>query len=238
MELSMYRILKSSLVAIGAIALFASDASAQYYNPGQVVQNNSYQPGVGLSLGAQNGGLNPNAGFGFGPVGAGAGLGVGRNGIGAGANTGVGPLGITADGGLGRNGLGLRGSGGIGNTGAAFDGGISDGGIGVGANARLFGFGPGASLGIGKRGPGLGASVAFGPLGTLLIGSHRNSYPGAQQTAAHVYPNQGASYYNPQIYGRKPYYQPAPVQRLNYRPAAAQPQYSYSTSRCPGNWVC
>ncbi len=231
----MKRIFKPSLMAIAAVALFTAEASAQYYNPGQVVQNNDYQPGVGLSLGAQNGGLNPNAGFGFGPVGAGAGLGLGRNGIGAGANTGVGPLGITADGGLGRNGLGLRGSGGIGNTGAAFNGGISDGGVGVGANARLFGFGPGASLGVGQRGPGLGASFAFGPLGTLLIGSHRNSYPGAQQTATHVYPNQGTTYYGSQTYGRKPYYQPAPVQRPIVQ-SAVQPQYS--ASRCPQNWVC
>ena len=243
----MYKILKPSLVALAAIAFLTSEASAQYYNPGTVVQNNAFQPGLGLSLDAQNGGLNPNAGFGFGPVGAGAGLGLGRNGIGAGANTGVGPLGITADGGLGRNGLGLRGSGGIGNTGAAFDGGISDGGVGVGANARLFGFGPGASLGIGNRGPGLGASFAFGPLGSIRLGSHRNSYPGAQQTAAHINANQGASYYAPQNFGRTPYYRPVPVQRPLYQPAPVQrqiyrpyvqPQYQYSASRCPQNWVC
>ena len=77
----MYKTLKPSLVAMAAFAFLTSEASAQYYNPGTVVQNNAFQPGVGLSLGAQNGGLNPNAGFGFGPVGAGAGLGLGRNGI-------------------------------------------------------------------------------------------------------------------------------------------------------------
>ena len=58
----MYKILKPSLVALAAIAFLTSEASAQYYNPGTVVQNNAFQPGLGLSLGAQNGGLNPNAG--------------------------------------------------------------------------------------------------------------------------------------------------------------------------------
>ena len=230
--------LKPSLLAIAAAALLASEASAQYYNPNPNIQNSGYQPSAGLSLGARNGGLNPNAGFGYGPVGAGVGVGLGRNGIGAGANTGIGPLGIAADGGLGRNGLGLRGTTGIGNTGAAFDGGISNGGVGVGANARIFGFGPGASIGVGERGPGLGASFAFGPLGTLLIGSHKNSYPGAAQTAAHVYPDQNASYYVPQTYGQKPYYQPAPVQRPNYNQSNYVPPAQYSLSRCPQNWTC
>lgn len=239
----MVKILKPALVAIGAFAFLTSEASAQYYNPAPAPQYQDYKPRIGANLGAENSGLNPQAGFGYGPVGAGARLGLGRNGIGAGTNTGVGPIGVTTDGGLGPNGLGLRGSGGIGNTGAAFNGGISDGGVGVGANARILGFGPGASLGIGDRGPGLGASLAFGPLGTLRIGSHRNSYPGAQQTAAHILPNQGTSYYNSQTYGRTPYYQPAPVQRPAYRPA--QPaQYQYpaqvqqSYNRCQYPWVC
>ena len=233
----MYRTLKLSLLAIGALALFTSEASAQYYNPAPAPQSQDYKPRIGAKLGAENGGINPQAGFGYGPVGAGARLGVGRNGVGAGANTGVGPIGVTADGGLGRNGLGLRGSGGLGNTGAAFNGGISDGGVGVGANARVFGFGPGASVGIGDRGPGLGASFAFGSLGTLVIGSHRNSYPGAQQTAAHIYPNQGTSYYDTQNYGRAPYYRPAPTQRPTYK--QAQPvQYQNSQPPCQKPWVC
>ena len=231
----MYKILKPSLLAIAALALFTSAASAQYYVPAASVQNNDYQPGLGLSLGAQNGGLNPSAGFGYGPVGAGIGTGFGRNGIGAGANTGLGPLGISADGGLGRNGIGLRGTSGVGNSGAAFNGGVSKGGIGVGANARILGFGPGASLGVGERGAGLGASFAFGSLGTLQLGSHRNSYPGAAQTAAHIYPDQNRTYYAPQTYGRMPYYMPAPVQQPPHTPG---PSVQYSASHCPQGWVC
>ena len=231
----MYKILKPSLLAIAGLALFTSAASAQYYTPAASVQNNGYQPGLGLTLGAKNGGLNPSAGFGYGPVGAGIGTGFGRNGIGAGANTGLGPLGISADGGLGRNGIGLRGTSGVGNSGTAFNGGVSKGGIGFGANARILGFGPGASFGVGERGPGLGASFAFGSLGTLQLGSHRNSYPGAVQTAAHIYPNQNRTYYAPQTYGRTPYYQPAPVQQPPYTPA---PSAQYSASHCPQGWVC
>ena len=231
----MKRFLKPSLLAVTAITMLTTEASAQYYNPASPTQHYVNQPGLGLSLGARNGGINPNVGFGYGSVGAGAGLGLGRSGIGAGANTGIGPLGVAADGGLGRNGLGLRGAAGIGNTGAAFDGGISNGGVGVGANARILGFGPGASIGVGERGPGLGASFAFGPLGTLLIGSHRNSYPGARQTQAHIYPDQNQAYYAPQTYGRAPYYRSAPVQRPQYK---AAPPAQYSASRCPQGWVC
>lgn len=236
----MLRILKTSLLAITASTLFASGACAQYYDPNPQVRNHSYQPNAGFRLGARNGGINPNAGFGYGPVGAGVAAGLGRNGVGTGINTGVGPLGVTADAGIGRNGVGLRGAGGIGNTGAAFNGGVSGGGIGAGANARLFGFGPGASIGIGERGPGLGASLAFGPLGSLLIGSHRNTYPGAQQTAAHIYPNQNTAYYRQQDYGRTPYYQAAPVQQLRHRvvPAERHPTQNSSVSRCPQNWIC
>lgn len=256
---------KSSLIVVASIALFASEASAQYYNP-VPAQSYGHQPGgLGLDLGLRNGGFNPNLGFGVGQVGAGVGSGFGRNGIGQGLNFGVGPLGVSADSGLGRNGLGVRASSGIGNTGASLEGGLSQGGLGLGASSKLFGFGPGASIGIGERGPSLGASVAFGPIGTLLIGSHRNSYPGAQQTAAYMYPNQNASYYTAQNYGNSPYYRTAPVQYPAYaqaRPAhrpqyvqypqyvqptapaaysvyvQAAPQRQNSAPVCPVNWTC
>ncbi|MDB2439433.1 hypothetical protein N9W89_12015 [Hellea sp.] len=248
-------LIKSSLIAVTSLAVFASEASAQYYNPTPASQAHVHQPGgLGLDLGLRDGGFNPNLGAGIGQVGAGVGTGIGRNGIGLGANTGVGPLGISTDGGLSQNGLGVRASGGIANTGAALEGGVSGRGVGLGASAKVLGFGGGASLGVGDRGPGLGASVAFGPLGTLLIGSHRNSYPGAEQTAAHMYPNQHASYYTPQHYGNSPYYQTAPVQRPHYtRPVAAPRAYyqnaypayrqapyqrQYAAPSCPVNWTC
>ena len=190
----MSRITISILTPILAAAFVPSVACAQFYTPPPVQQSQGHFPGgAGLDLGLRNGGFNPAVGAGLGPIGAGVGTGFGTQGIGAGANAGVGPLGASLDGGLGRNGVGVRSSAGIGNTGAAVEGGLSGDGIGVGGNARLFGFGGGASLGVGDRGPGLGASLAFGPLGTLEIGSHRNSYPGAQQTAAHVTPGQGLS---------------------------------------------
>ena len=109
----MLRFLKTSLLAITATTFFAGEASAQYYNSNPQVQSHSYQPNAGFRLGAQNGGINPNLGFGYGPVGAGVAAGVDRTGIGTGVNTGVGPLGVTADAGIGRNGVGLRGAGGI-----------------------------------------------------------------------------------------------------------------------------
>lgn len=243
------------MFTVAVAGFLTSEAAAQYYNPNANAQNYVHKPGLGVSLGAQNNGINPNVGFGYGPVGAGVGAGIGGDGIGVGTNTGIGPLGVAADGGLGHNGLGLRAGAGIGNTGAAFNGGISDGGVGAGANARIFGFGPGASIGVGKRGPGFGANFAFGPLGTLLIGSHRNSYPGAAQTAAHAYPGQKVPYYAPQTYGKKPYYQSAPVQRPHYAAPtsvvptysrsvaptysrSAAPTYYYSHPQCPQNWIC
>lgn len=238
MVLNMLNLLKSSLLAAASVALFVGEASAQYYNPGPTSQSFGHQPGgIGADFGLNQNGFNPNVGFGVGPVGAGVGTGFGRQGIGTGANVGVGPLGASVDGGLGRNGLGLRGSSGIGNTGAAFNGGVSNGGLGVGANARVLGFGPGASLGVGRNGPGLGASLAFGPLGTLLIGSHRNSYPGAQQTAAHVYPGQNASYYTPQSYGNAAYYRNAPVQVPQYRQPI--PTQRFKSPKCyQSQWTC
>ena len=226
---------KASFIAVSTLALLASEATAQYYTP--VSPQSFGQPpvGLGLDLGVQNGGFNPNVGFGVGPVGAGVGTGIDRNGFGQGFSAGVGPLGFSADGGLGRNGLGLGASAGIGNTGACFEGGLSDGGGGLGASTRLLGFGPGFSLGFGDRGPGLGASMAFGPLGTLLIGSHRNSYPGAQRTASHIYPGQNTSYYTAQNFGNSPYYRAAPTQYVQQYPLYSQ---QYSSQRCPVKWTC
>ena len=250
------------LTPILAAAFVPSQASAQFYTPPPVQQQQSHFPGgVGLDLGLRNGGFNPAVGAGLGPVGAGVRTGFGTHGLGAGANAGVGPIGASLDGGLGSNGLGVRSSAGVGNTGAAVEGGISDGGIGFGGNARVFGFGGGASLGVGDRGPGLGASLAFGPLGTLQIGSHRNSYPGARQTAAHVTPGQGNRYYNQQNFGKQAYFQTqdssvvsAPVQYRDLRmqpprfvtsvPQYQQPVYqqpvrhSYSASFCQAPWTC
>lgn len=264
----MPNIIQSSCLAILGVGLCSSGALAQYYNPNTPSPVYAYQSGGGgLDLGFRNNGINPNVGLGVGQVGAGLATGFGQNGVGQGLNVGVGPLGVSADAGLSRNGLGVRSSAGIGNTGAALEGGISDGGVGLGASTKILGFGGGASLGVGDAGPGLGASLAFGPLGTLVIGSHRNSYPGAEQTAAYTYPHQNASYYTPQNYGQAPYYQPAPVQRAYYPQQRQQPQrviyvqqpqgysqsrpvvrpsygqavnYSYQSnvSACPPRWVC
>ena len=231
------------LTPILAAAFVPSHASAQFYTPPPVQQYQGHFPGgVGLDLGLRDGGFNPAVGAGLGPVGAGVRTGFGTHGLGAGANAGVGPIGASIDGGLGRNGVGLRSSAGVGNTGAAVEGGLSNGGIGLGGNARILGFGGGASLGVGDRGPGLGASLAFGPLGTLQIGSHRNSYPGARQTAAHVTPGQGNRYYAQQNFGNQPYYQTqqpqfrvAPVQHRNVRvqPRFITPIQSYSQYSAP-----
>ena len=225
--------LRTTLISASGITILASEASAQYYSP---ISPQSYlhaPAGLGLDLGLQNGSFTPNVGFGLGQIGAGVGAGIDRNGIGQGVNAGFGPLGVTANSGLGRNGLGLSTSAGIGNTGAALQGGISGGGLGLGASTRAFGFGPGASLGLGNRGPGLGASMAFGPLGTLLIGSHRNSYPGAQQTAAHVNPSQNANYYAARSYAGSPYYNASPAQYPQYAP-----HRPYGVRNCPSHWSC
>ena len=203
----MSRFVTVAIATLSFAALGTMSASAQYYSPvstpNPYVQSNG---GFGFDHGIRHGGINPKVGFGVGPIGAGVGSGFGLNGAGAGANVGFGPLGVSTNAGLSRNGIGARGSAGIANTGAAFEGGVSNGGVGVGANARVFGFGSGASVGLGNRGPSLGASVAFGPIGTLLIGSHRNSFPGAQQTRLHTNPSQQASYYSTQHYGNAPYY--------------------------------
>ena len=183
--------------------------------------------------------------------------------MGAGVNSGIGPLGASTDVGIGRRGLGVRATGGVSNTGAALEGGWSDGGLGFGGSAKVLGFGAGASAGYGDRGPGLGASLAFGTLGTLLIGSHRNTYPGAEQTASHMYPNNNANYYAAQNYGNPTYYRTPPTQRANYsqsipvaqtryiqqsRPVyvqRSQPVYApqqlqgrHVTRHCPVNWIC
>lgn len=235
----MSRLLTISLATFGIVALMPVTASAQYYNPVPAPHSHVHQPGgVGLDLGLRNGGFNPNVGFGVGPFGAGVGSGIGRHGLGSGLNVGVGPLGVSADSGFGRNGLGARASSGVGNTGASLEGGFSNGGIGLGASSKLLGFGTGASIGIGKRGPGLGASVAFGPIGTLLIGSHRNSYPGAQQTMSHMYPSQQAPYYTAQGYGNSPYYAVPQAQYLRQQPTYVQPVYVQVAPRCPAQWTC
>ena len=214
-------------LALSVPALACSSASAQYYSPGSAIQSFPNQPiGLGINPGIGTRGINPNVGFGLGPIGTGVGAGFGTNGIGTGANIGVGPIGVSTDGGLNRNGLGTRVSAGVGNTGAGFEGGFSRGGLGVGTGAQLFGFGPSASVGIGNRGPGLGASLAFGPLGTLLIGSHRNSYPGAKLTSAYANPNRTSTFYQTQNYGANPYYRAVPSQAPHYR-RVEQPVSSY-----------
>ena len=102
------------LTPILAAAFVPSQASAQFYTPPPVQQQQSHFPGgVGLDLGLRNGGFNPAVGAGLGPVGAGVRTGFGTHGLGAGANAGVGPIGASLDGGLGRNGLGVRSSAGL-----------------------------------------------------------------------------------------------------------------------------
>ena len=268
MEMIMSRLVKTTLIAFSTLVLLTSEASAQYYNPA-VTQGHGHQPGgAGLDIGFNRNGFTPNVGLGIGQVGAGVGAGADVNGIGTGFNTGIGPLGASADTGIGRNGIGVRASSGISTTGASLEGGWSDGGLGLGASTKLLGFGGGASLGVGDNGPGLGMSLAFGPLGTLLIGSHQNTYPGAQQTAAHIYPNNNAPYYASQEYGNPTYYNTAPTQYANYpqptqaapvqyrhsahsgstapvqyvqqaRPAyVQQPQQRQPTYSCPARWSC
>ena len=187
--------------------LIPNMALAQYYQPIPAAPSASHQPGgVGVDIGLRPGGFYPAIGAGIGQVGTGIGAGLGVNGLGYGIQSGAGPIGLSTNGGLGRQGLGTRASAGIANTGASVEGGLSQGGLGVGASAKLLGFGTGASLGVGKNGPGLGASLAFGKLGTLVIGSHKNSYPGAGEVAAQISPYANASYYQPQYYGNAPYY--------------------------------
>lgn len=227
----MSRLVKTTSIAFSTLVLLTSEAAAQYYNPA-VTHVYGHQPGgVGLDIGFNRNGFNPNLGLGIGQVGAGVGAGVDVNGVGTGFNTGVGPIGVSADTGIGRRGVGVRASSGISTTGAAVEGGLSDGGLGVGASTKLLGFGGGASLGVGNGGPGLGVSLAFGPIGTLLVGSHQNTYPGAQQTAAHIYPNNVAPYYAAQNYGNPTYYKTAPTQYANY------PQPTLATSEKYRNYM-
>lgn len=229
--------LKLSVLALSIMALGSAAASAQYYVPQPAVQNHSHFPvGIGINPGFQPHGLYPNVGFGVGPVGTGASVGIGRHGAGAGANVGFGPIGVSTDAGIGRNGFGTRGNLGIGNTGAGIEGGVSNSGLGVGAGAQIFGFGPSASAGVGNKGLGLGASVAFGPIGTLQIGSHRNSYPGARLASIYANPAQTSSFYQQQNYGANPYYRPAPIQRVQHK-STTRP-VSYIISRCQGPWIC
>lgn len=248
----MSRLCLTAFAPIIGFILTPTHASAQYYAPQPAPYSAAHQPGgVGVDLGLRHSGFNPSVGAGLGPIGTGVGAGFGGNGIGSGVNVGVGPIGVSTDAGLGRNGLGGRGSAGFGNTGAAFESGLSSGGLGVGANARVFGIGGGTSVGIGNRGPSLGASLAFGQIGTLVIGSHRNSYPGARQTAYYTTPAHSAPYYRQQNYGNSAYYQiqPAYSQSAPIRYQAAQPVYhhpqgqtpvqvQYRASPCPERWTC
>ena len=239
----MSRFITALLAALGFVAFLPISAFAQYYTPSAAPNPYAQPVGLGFDHGIRNGGINPSVGFGAGPIGAGVGTGFGLNGAGAGVNAGLGPFGVSTNGGISRHSIGAGGSAGIGNSGAAFEGGVSGGGLGVGANVRAFGIGPGASIGIGERGPSLGASVAFGSLGTLLIGSHRNSFPGAQQTLAHTDPSQNALYYSTQSYGNSPFYT-APAQKkaaphLTRRQRDRLIERSTRAySQCGAPWVC
>lgn len=255
--------LKGFLFTLTSSVILTSAASAQYYNPAPTSQYPAYQSphqpgGAGVDIGLRNSGFNPSVGVGIGQLGVGVGTGIGRNGIGEGVNVGVGPLGVSTDAGLGRNGLGARVASGIGNTGASVEGGLSNGGLGFGTSAKVVGFGGGISAGLGSRGPGLGASVAFGRLGTLLLGSHRNSYPGAQQTATYTHPSQSPPYYAAQNYGNAAYYKAAPSYQHRqaqyaHRPHTHHPQpvtaqggyyqrpvvqHQYVPPKCSGRWSC
>jgi len=240
----MPNLFKSALIGLVAgglaTAFTAMDASAQYYAPGSVGHNLTPAPlGLGIDPGFRPQGIYPNVGVGLGPLGAGVGAGAGFNGIGSGANVGVGPLGVAVNGGLNGNGLGAGVNAGIGNTGVGVEGGLSRGGVGAGAGVQLFGFGPAASVGVGDRGPSLGASVGFGPLGTLLIGSHRNSFPGAHKAAAYAEPKIRNNFYQQRNFGAVPYYTPnhyTSAQRPQFRPAEFP--VSSPVSRCAAPWVC
>ena len=242
----MYQRRLAVLASLVGFAFLPVQATAQYYAPHSGPYAAPQLPiGFGVDHGLRNNGFYPSVGAGLGPIGAGVGAGLGSKGLGSGVNVGVGPIGVSTDGGIGRNGIGARTSAGLANTGAAFEGGISRGGVGFGTNARAFGIGGGASLGLGNRGPGLGASLAFGQIGTLVIGSHRNSYPGAAQTAYHTSPTQNASYYRQQSYGNLPYYRPQPAYShsapLHHRPVHVQPvhvQQQQYLSACPAPWSC
>ena len=223
-----------------ATLVIAPHAAAQYYRPNAPLYTSPVQPaGLGLDPGLRLTGINPNIGIGLGPVGTGIGGGFGLNGAGGGINTGVGPIGLSTNAGLGRKGIGTRSTVGIGNTGAAFETGLSRGGLGFGTNARVFGIGGGVSAGVGKRGPSAGASLAFGQAGTLLIGSHRNSFPGARQTAFHTIKAPNAPYYAQQNYGKTPFY--TDVSKRNKRKGNKNKKEqitSSPTSLCAGPWIC
>jgi len=198
----MRRYVSMTSAALGLMAVSTLPAYAQFYTPPTEYAHQAHHPGgAGIDLGLTRQGFYPAIRAGIGPIGVGIGAGLGHHGLGTGANLGVGPLGATVNSGLGHQGLGM------------------------GASASVLGFGPGVSASIGHKGPGLGASVGFGPLGTLQIGSHANTYPSAQQTGDHFAPNNSASYYLPAQYGNAPYY--------------AQPQkISYAQSACGPVWTC
>jgi len=222
----MRRYVSMTSAALGLMAVSTLPAYAQFYTPPTEYAHQAHHPGgAGIDLGLTRQGFYPAIRAGIGPIGVGIGAGLGHHGLGTGANLGVGPLGATVNSGLGHQGLGLASRVGIGNTGLSADAGLSPDGLGMGASASVLGFGPGVSASIGHKGPGLGASVGFGPLGTLQIGSHANTYPSAQQTGDHFAPNNSASYYLPAQYGNAPYY--------------AQPQKnSYAQSACGPVWTC
>ena len=235
----MSRICFTLLAPIMTLAL-APNAAAQYYRPNAPLYTSFIQPaGIGVDPGLSHTGFNPNVGIGLGPVGTGLGAGIGLNGVGGGLNAGAGPFGVSTNSGLSRKGIGTRSTVGIGNTGGAFEGGFSRGGLGFGTNARVLGVGGGVSAGVGKRGPSAGASLAFGNVGTLLLGSHRNSFPGARQTAFHTIKAPNAPYYVQQNYGKTPFYTDVSKRhkRKDNRRQKEQP-VSSPTSLCAAPWTC
>ena len=238
-------IIRAAALILAGTAFIPTSAAAQYYNPPQPHIHTQGGGVIAVDPGFREG-LYPQVGVGISDVGAGISAGLGARGVGAGATAGVGPLGATTDLGFSKNGVGGRASVGIGSgTGANAELGFGGGGVGAGASAKLLGFGGGASLGIGNGGPGIGASVALGPLGSIKLGSHQGTYPGAQSTYNAMNENIRQTYYQPRPYGYKPAYRgqmitpeyrPQPGQQGYAPPAQLQPRYSSQPS-CPPGWT-
>ena len=251
--------IRAAAALLAGLAFVPTSAAAQYYNPPQPHIHTEGGGVIAIDPGFREG-VYPQVGLGIGDVGAGVGAGFGARGVGAGATAGVGPLGATTDLGFSKNGLGGRASAGVGSgTGANAELGFGGGGVGAGASAKILGFGGGASLGIGNGGPGIGASVALGPLGSIRLGSHQGTYPGAEQTYNAMNENIRQTYYQPRPYGYKPayrgqmitpeyrgqsvqqgYYQPQSQPRYYSQPtqsySAQGPRY-YSQPSCPPGWT-
>ena len=252
--------IRAAALSIVGLAILPTTAAAQYYNPPQPHIHTQGGGVIAVDPGFVEG-VYPQVGLGISDVGAGVGAGFGARGVGAGATAGIGPVGATTDLGVSRNGLGGRASAGIGaGTGANAELGFGGGGVGAGASAKILGFGGGASLGLGNGGPGIGASVALGPLGSIKLGSHQGSYPGAQSTYNAMNEDIRQTYYQPRPYGFKPAYRgqmitpeyrPQPGQQGYAPPAQLQPHYysqptqtysaqrprHYSQPSCPPGWT-